>query len=111
MNNFILNSLNILKHVHYLSFGTTKIQFLGTPHLKENIISESREHTWLHCGTSCLATRFCAAYNYKESLGQSEINCQLSHSVDHNFKEINYSKENDWTFYSIEGPRLVRISS
>ena len=36
------------------------------------------------------------------------MNCQLSHRADTNFGMIN-NEDNDWTFYAVYGPRMVRI--
>lgn len=84
------------------------VHILGIARLTKNIVSESREHTWLHCGTSCVATRFCVAYNYKETSEENEINCQLSYSVGHIFEKINTEKDG-WTFYVVSGEKIVRI--
>ena len=84
------------------------MHILGIARLTKNIVSESRGHTWLHCGTSYVATHFCVAYNYKKTSEENEINSQLSYNVDHIIEMINTEKDG-WTFYVVSGERIVRI--
>ena len=53
-----------------------------------------------------METRFCVAYNYKEKSKENEINCQLTHSVDHKF-ERGSSEDSCWMFYETAGERMV----
>jgi hypothetical protein len=83
----------------------------GVPSLKEKIISESLERSWLDCGSSCLAQRFCVGYNYKENSRENEVNCQLTHTADHWFdKMATEGEDSDWTFYEAAAGTMVRIS-
>ncbi|CAB4001006.1 hypothetical protein pdam_00015076 [Paramuricea clavata] len=66
--------------------------------LKEDIISESRQRSLVHCGSSCSRHRFCIAYNYKENCKENETNCQLSDTTKHKFEKTSHG-DNGWTFY------------
>ena len=69
---------------------------------------ESNVFDWFECGTSCLDTRFCVGYNFKQSSTNGQINCQLTHIGDQTFERIS-AEENDSTFYKTKGKRMVSI--
>lgn len=75
--------------------------------LKENIISTKHVPDWLDCGMSCLETRFCIAFSHKKISDKKEINCQLSHTITHEFRKPN-TKKDDWVFYAAMGDKIVR---
>ena len=75
------------------------------------IISESSVYSWVDCGTSCLQTRFCVAYNYKETDSkENEVNCQLTATTDHQF-EKGRKGDNGWSFYKGDGKRKVILNN
>ena len=76
--------------------------------LKGNIIFESNVLDLFECGTSCLDTRFCVGYNFKQSATNGQINCQLTNTRDLTFDLIS-TEDNDWTFFKTEEKRLVSI--
>ena len=83
-----------------------KCSFLDIARLKVKIISESSVYSWVDCGTSCLQTRFCVAYNYKENSKGNEVNCQLTAATDHQF-EKGRKGDNGWSFYEGVDERKV----
>ena len=69
---------------------------------------ESNVLDWIECGTSCLDTRFCVGYNFKQSSTNGQINCQLTHTTDQTFGRIS-TEDNDWIFYKTTGEKIVRL--
>ena len=79
----------------------------GISSLKEDVFFETHSPSWLDCGTTCLQTSVCHAYNYKENFKDGEINCQLTHKVSHSVFEKVSTEDNDWTFYEVAEERMV----
>ena len=71
---------------------------------------ESKVFNWLECGASCLDTRFCLGYNFKEGSSDGQIMCQLTHTGDQTFERIS-TEDNCWTFYKTARKRMVRVLS
>ena len=81
----------------------------GISRLKEDVFFETNSPSWLDCGTTCLQTSVCQAYNYKEIFKDGEINCQLTHKINHSVFEKVSTEDNDWTFYEVTEERMVSL--
>jgi hypothetical protein len=95
--------------VYFILIYSYDIFFYFSARLTENVISESKELNFAHCGSSCLNHHFCVAWNYKENSKENETNCQLSNTAEHasdksNTEDNTYS----WTFYKAFGKEMVR---
>ena len=91
---------------HYIS--SIYFNFQDVSLLEEDIIFESNVFDWLECGISCLETRSCAGYNFKESSADGQINCQLTDNADQTFGGVS-TEDNDWTFYKRKGEETVHV--
>jgi hypothetical protein len=54
----------------------------------------------------CFQYPFCAGYNFKKKHQKKAPNCQLTHTVDHNFHDCN-ADDKGWIFYHPVAPRKV----
>ena len=78
--------------------------------LIENILSEATYDFGDHCAMNCLQYPFCAGYNFKKKHHKKTPNCQLTHTLDHNFHDCN-ADDKGWIFYHPVAPRKVRNCS
>ncbi|CAB4030272.1 Hypothetical predicted protein, partial [Paramuricea clavata] len=72
--------------------------------LIENILSEATYDFGDHCAMKCLQYPFCAGYNFKKKYQKNTPNCQLTHTLDHNFHHCN-ADDKGWIFYHPVAPR------
>jgi hypothetical protein len=75
-------------------------------HLTNNILSEATYDLQNHCAMKCFQYPFCAGYNFKKKHQKKAPNCQLTHTVDHNFHDCN-ADDKGWIFYHPVAPRKV----
>ena len=69
------------------------------------MLSEATFGFVMDCAMKCLQDPFCAGYNFK--LNQRKGNCQLTHTLDHNFHDCK-ADDKGWIFYHPVGPRKVQ---
>jgi hypothetical protein len=79
-------------------------------HLTNNILSEATYNFQNHCAMKCLQYPFCAGYNFKKKHQKKTSNCQLTHTVDHNFHDCN-ADDKGGIFYHPVAPRKVQNCS
>lgn len=80
--------------------------------MRDNVIAEFIEEMDLFCELRCAENRFCAAFNYKEKALESELNCQLSNTTEHELNERHKTREEQlWTFYEakVDRSHFVRV--
>jgi hypothetical protein len=76
-----------------------------------NILSEATYDFQIHCAMDCrLQNPFCAGYNFKKKHQKKTPNCQLTHTLYHNFHDCN-ADDKGWVFYHPVAPRKVRNGS
>ena len=80
------------------------------PLIKDYILSEATYNFQIHCAMDCLQDPFCAGYNFKKKHQKKTPNCQLTHTLDHNFHDCN-ADDKGWIFYHPVAPRKVRNCS
>ena len=68
--------------------------------LIENILSEHKAISWLVCALHCqrYVNDFCVGFNYKSSIIDNEVNCQLT-VVQQQRDGVIEGKANDWVLY------------
>ncbi|CAB4013703.1 Hypothetical predicted protein [Paramuricea clavata] len=71
--------------------------------LIKDILSEATYDFQNHCGMNCLQNPFCAGYNFKKKHQKKTPNCQLTHTLDHNFHDCN-ADDKGWVFYHPVAP-------
>ena len=69
--------------------------------LIENILSEHKVISWLVCALHCqrYVNEFCVGFNYKSSMNDNEVNCQLTVAQQQRDGVIEAKTKNDWEFY------------
>jgi hypothetical protein len=80
------------------------------PLIKDYILSEATYDFQIHCAMDCLQDPFCAGYNFTKKHQKKTPNCQLTHTLDHNFYDGN-ADDKGWIFYHPVAPRKVRNCS
>jgi hypothetical protein len=78
--------------------------------LIENILSEATYDFGDHCAMKCLQYPFCVGYHFKKKHQKKTPNCQLTHTLDHDFHQCN-ADDKGWIFYHPVTPRKVRNCS
>ncbi|CAB4020380.1 Hypothetical predicted protein, partial [Paramuricea clavata] len=63
-----------------------------------------------HCAMKCLQYPFCAGYNFKKKHQKKTPNCQLTHTLDHNFHDCN-ADDKGWIFYHPIAPRKQQVKN
>ncbi|CAB3994649.1 von Willebrand factor D and EGF domain-containing [Paramuricea clavata] len=76
--------------------------------LTKDILSEATYDFHNHCGMKCLQNPFCAGYNFKKKHQKKTSNCQLTHTLDHNFHDCN-ADDKGWIFYHPVAPRKAEF--
>ncbi|CAB4020006.1 Hypothetical predicted protein, partial [Paramuricea clavata] len=72
--------------------------------LIKDILSEATYDFQNHCAMKCLQYPLCAGYNFKKKYQKKTPNCQLTHTLDHNFHDCN-AGDKGWIFYHPVAPR------
>ena len=69
--------------------------------LIENILSEHIAISWLVCALHCqrYVNEFCVGFNYKPTMNDNEVNCQLTVAQQQRDGVIEAKTKNDWVFY------------
>jgi hypothetical protein len=78
--------------------------------LINHILSEATYEFQNHCAMKCLQYPLCAGYNFKKKHQKKTPNCQLTHTLDHNFHDCN-ADDKGWIFYHPVAPRKVQNCS
>jgi hypothetical protein len=69
--------------------------------LIENILSEHKAISWLVCALHCqrYVNDFCVGFNYKSSIIDNEVNCQLTVAQQQRDGVIEAKAKKDWVLY------------
>ncbi|CAB4028171.1 basement membrane-specific heparan sulfate proteoglycan core -like isoform X1, partial [Paramuricea clavata] len=74
--------------------------------LINDILFEATYDFQNHCVMKCSEDPFCAGFNFKKKHEKKTPNCQLTHTLNHNFHDCN-ADDKGWLFYHPVAPRKV----